>query len=72
MASDERVRAYVRRREIPTIRQCARALRMRQADVLEAAEGLGLNINIGIQCGSGYATFDHIGDYTLEDLTDGE
>lgn len=51
-----------------SVRYIARRLGISQALVLEAAEDLELNVNIGICVNGRVGVFDRKGDYTLEDL----
>ena len=57
----------------PEVRRCARALRVTQAAILEAAEdaqgwGMPIDLSVGIQIGGGggYGLHDSEGDYQIE------
>jgi len=55
--------------DLVSIRDLAKKLKMKQRDVLEAAQDLELNVNVGFGVvGGGTYKHERIGDYTLEDL----
>lgn len=76
MTTEERVLKYVirvnRDGTLPVLRDCAKSLRMKQEEVLDAAENLeadgDLSIGVGIGNYGGACVFERIGDYLLEPL----
>jgi hypothetical protein len=65
------LKKVLERQETPdflTVREAAKSFRAKHQEIIDLADDLGLNVNVGIRSGAGMYIYEQIGDCSIECL----